>query len=133
MCLRINGVLPSLWRAVDQHGAVRDSLVQEQRNAAAAKRFFKRLLAGLTYKPRKIVTDGLRSAGMAQRESLPAVRHRTSRDLNQRAETSHRPTRRRERQMQRLKSPKQARRFLASHAMICGHFRPPRPLMSADQ
>jgi putative transposase len=58
--LRLNGVLHYLWRAVDQHGVVLDILVQDRRNASAAKRFFKRLLAGLKDKPRKIVTDGLR-------------------------------------------------------------------------
>ena len=110
-----------------------DILVQGRRNAAAAKRFFKRLLAGLKYKPKRLVTDGLRSYGVARREILPEVRHRTSRYLNNRAENSHRPTRRRERQMQRFKSPGQARRFLSAHAMIYGHFRPRRHLMSADQ
>ncbi len=70
---------------------------------------------------------------MAHREILPDVRHRTSRYLNNRAENSHRPTRRRERQMQRFKSPRQAQRFLSAHAMIYGHFRPRRHLMTADQ
>jgi putative transposase len=118
---------------VDQHGVVLDILVQDRRNAAAAKRFFKRLLTGLKYKPRRLVTDGLRSYGVAHREILPEVRHRTSRYLNNRAENSHRPTRRRERQMQRFKSLQQAQRFLSSHAMIYGHFRPRRHLMTAAQ
>jgi putative transposase len=131
--LRINGALHYLWRAVDQNGVVLDILVQERRNATAAKRFFKRLLAGLKFRPRRIVTDGLRSYAAAHREVLPEVRHRTSRYLNNRAENSHRPTRRRERQMQRFKSPKQAQRFLSSHAMIYGHFRPRRHLMTAAQ
>jgi putative transposase len=131
--LRINGVLHYLWRAVDQHGVVLDILVQGRRNAAAAKRFFKRLLAGLKYKPTRIVTDGLRSYGAAKREVLPDERHRTSRYLNNRAEHSHRPTRRRERQMQKFKSPGRAQRFLSAHAMIYGHFRPRLHLMSADQ
>jgi putative transposase len=131
--LRINGVLHYLWRAVDQHGVVLDILVQDRRNATAAKRFFKRLLAGLRFKPRKIVTDGLRSYGVAHRDLLPDVRHRTSRYLNNRAENSHRPTRRRERQMQRFKSAEQAQRFLSSHAMIHGHFHPRRHLMTAAQ
>ena len=131
--LRINGVLHYLWRAVDQHGVVLDILVQDRRNATAAKRFFKRLLAGLKYKPRKTITDGLRSYGVAHRDLLPDVRHRTSRYLNNRAENSHRPTRRRERQMQRFKSPAHAQRFLSSHAMIYSHFRPRRHMMSADQ
>ena len=133
MFLRINGVLHYLWRAVDQHGVVLDILVQDRRNATAAKCFFKRLLAGLKYKPRRLITDGLRSYGVARREVLPEVRHRTSRHLNNRAENSHRPTRRRERQMQRFKSAEQAQRFLSAHAMIHGHFRPRRHLMSAAQ
>jgi putative transposase len=94
---------------------------------------FKRLLDGLKYKPRRLITDGLRSYGVAQRELLPEVRHGTSRYLNNRAENSHRPTRRRERQMQRFKSPEQAQRFLSVHSMIYGHFRRRRHLMSADQ
>ncbi|HEX8933457.1 MAG TPA: IS6 family transposase, partial [Pseudonocardiaceae bacterium] len=94
--LRINGELHYLWRAVDQHGVVLDILVQERRNATAAKRFFRHLLSGMRYKPKRIVTDGLRSYGVAHREVLPEVRHRTSRYLNNRAENSHRPTRRRE-------------------------------------
>ena len=131
--LKINGELSYLWRAVDQHGVVLDILVQNRRNATAAKRFFKRLLAGLKYKPKRLVTDGLRSYGAARREVLPGARHRTSRYLNNRAENSHRPTRRRERQMQRFKSPEHAQRFLSSHAMIYGHFRPRRHLMTAGQ
>ncbi|MFC0387190.1 IS6 family transposase [Muricoccus vinaceus] len=131
--LRINGELFYLWRAVDQHGVVLDVLVQKRRNGTAAKRFFKRLLADLKYKPRKIITDGLRSYGVAQREILPDARHRTSRYLNNRAENSHRPTRRRERQMQRFKSCEQAQRFLSAHGVIYGHFRPRRHLMSAGE
>ena len=131
--LRINGVLHYLWRAVDQNGVVLDILVQDRRNATAAKRFLKRVLEGLQYRPKRIVTDGLRSYGAARREVLPEVRHRTSRRLDNRAKNSHRPTRRRERQMQRFKSPGQAQRFLSAHAMIYGHFRPRRHLMTADR
>src|SRR3712207_7100876 len=108
--IRIRGKLHYLWRAVDQHGVVLDILVQDRRNATAAKRFLKRLLAGLKFKPQRIITDGLRSYGVARREVLPEVRHRTSRYLNNRAENSHRPTRRRERQMQRFKSRSEERR-----------------------
>jgi putative transposase len=79
--IRIRGELLYLWRAVDQDGVVLDILVQARRNAAAAKRFFRRLLAGLRYTPKRIVTDGLRSYGTAHREVLPEVRHRTSRYL----------------------------------------------------
>ena len=131
--LPVNGVLHYLWRAVDQHGVVLDILVQDRRNGSAAKRFFKRLLAGLKYKPRRLVTDGLRSYGVAQRELLPEVRHRSSRYLNNRAENSHRPTRWRERQMQRFKSAEQAQHFFSAHSMIYGHFRPRRHLMTAGE
>jgi putative transposase len=131
--LRNNGVLHYLWRAVDQHGVVLDILVQDRRNESAAKWFFKRLLAGLRYKPRRLITDRLKSYGVAQRELLPEVRHRSIRYLNNRAENSHRPTRRRERQMQRFKSAGQAQRFLSAHSMIYGHFRPRRHLMTAGE
>ncbi|WP_376100665.1 IS6 family transposase (plasmid) [Roseomonas sp. CCTCC AB2023176] len=131
--LRINGELHYLWRAVDEHGVVLDLLVQARRDASAAKRFFKRLLVGLKDKPKRLVTDGLRGYGVAHREVMPQVRHRVSRYLNDRAKNSHRPTRRRERQMQRFKSPRQAQRFLSAQAMIYGHFRPRRHLMTAAQ
>ena len=132
MFIRVNGELHYLWRAVDQHGVVLDILVQRRRNGTAAKRFFKHLLCGLKYKPRCLITDGLRSYGVAQRAVLPTVRHRTSRYLNNRAENSHRPTRRRERQMQRFKSAGQAQHFLSAHGIIYGHFRPRRHLMAAS-
>ena len=129
--IRIRGVQHYLWRAVDQDGVALDILVQARRDANAAKRFFKRLLKGLQYVPRVIVTDKLRSYGVAQRHLLPGVEHRQSRYLNNRAENSHRPTRRRERQMQRFKSPEQAQDFLSAHAFIHGHFHPRRHLMAA--
>ena len=129
--IRIQGVQHYLWRAVDQGGVVLDILVQDRRDAKAAKRFFKRLLRGLQYAPRVIITDKLGSYGVAQRHLLPDVEHRQSRYLNNRAENSHRPTRRRERQMQRFKSPGQAQEFLSAHAFIHGHFRPRRHLMAA--
>ena len=124
-------MLHYLWRAVDQHGVVLDILVQEKRDGAAAKRFFRRLLKGLQYKPKRLITDGLRSYGVARRALLPKVKHRTSRYLNNRAENSHQPTRRRERQMQKFKSSGQAQDFLSAHAMIYGHFRPRRHRLSA--
>ena len=129
--MRIQGVQHYLWRAVDQHGVVLDILVRRRRDAKAAKRFFKRLLIGLQYEPRLIVTDKLRSYGVAQRQLLPRAEHRQSRYLNNRAENSHRPTRRRERQMQRFKSPEQAQLFLPAHAFIYGHFRPRRHRLRA--
>jgi putative transposase len=121
--IRIRGVLHYLWRAVHQHGVVVDILVQEKRDGAAARRFFKRLLQSLQYRPKRLVTDGLRSYGVARRALLPDVKHRTSRYLNNRAENSHWSTRRRERQMRRFKSRNQAQDFLSAHAIIDGHFR----------
>lgn len=120
------------WRAVDQDGVVLDILVQSRRSARAAKRFFKKLLRGLQCDaPRVIVTDKLRSYGAAKRVVLPHVEHRQSRHLNNRAANSHRPTRRRDRQMQRFKSARHAQQFLSAHASIYGHFRPRRHLMGA--
>src|ERR1700733_9317945 len=129
--IRILGVQHYLWRAVDQDGVVLDILVQPRRDANAATRFFKRLLKGLQYAPRVIVTDKLRSYGVAQRQLLPGVEHRQSRYLNNRAEKSHRPTRRQERQMQRFKSSEQAQNFLSAHSFIYGHFRPRRHRLAA--
>ena len=80
--IRINGTIHYLWRAVDQHGNVLDILVQPRRNAVAAKKFFRRLLKGLRYVPRVIVTDGLASYRVAHRELLGSVEHRRSKYLN---------------------------------------------------
>ena len=96
--LRIGGKLHYLWRAVDQDGHVLDILVQSRRNAKAAQRFFRKLLKDLQYVPRVIITDRLKSDVAAKRKTLPGVEHRQSRYLNNRAEVSHQPTRRRERQ-----------------------------------
>jgi putative transposase len=85
----------------------------------------------MQYEPRVIVTDKLRSYGVAQRQLLPGVEHRQSRYLNNRAENSHRPTRRRERQMQRFKSSRHAQDFLSAHSFIYGHFRPRRHQLAA--
>ncbi len=122
--LRIRGTLHSLWRAVDQHGTVLDILVQSRRSAKAAKRFRTLLkgLKGLHYVPRVIVTDKRRRYAAAKREILPGVEPRQSRDLNTRAEVSHPPTRRRERQRQRFKSARHAQRFLSAHRRIHNPF-----------
>jgi putative transposase len=86
--IRIQGVQHYLWRAVDQDGVVLDILVQPRRDGQAAKRFFRRLLRGLDYVPRVIVTDKLQSYGVARRQLLPQVEHRQSHYLNNRAENS---------------------------------------------
>jgi len=122
--IRINGIAHYLWRAVDQRGNVLDVLVQPRRNAKAAKRFFRKLLKGLQYVPRVIVTDGLSSYQVAHREMVPSVQHRRSKYLNNRAENSHQPTRQRERAMKRFKSVRHARRFLSAFSGISAPFRP---------
>jgi putative transposase len=76
--LTINGDRYHLWRAVDQDGMVLDILVQRRRNKKAAKKFFRKLLKGLQYVPRVIITDQLKSYGAAKREILPGVEHRQS-------------------------------------------------------
>ena len=131
--IRMRGKLHYLWRAVDQHGTVLDILVQSRRNAKAARRFFQKLLKGLQYVPRVIVTDKLRSYAAAKRKIMPGVEHRQSRYLNNRAEVSHQPTRGRERQMQRFKSAHHAQRFLSSHGQIHNLFQLRRHHLTAPE
>ena len=129
--LTMQGPRHYLWRAVDQNGYVLDILVQRRRNGTAAKKFFRKLLKGLKYVPRVVVTDQLRSYGAAMREILPSVEHRQHRYLNNRAENSHQPTRQRERRMQQFKSAGHAQRFLAAYGPIASYFRPRRHRLSA--
>jgi putative transposase len=131
--LSSNGERHDLWRAVDQDDNVLDMLVQSRRNKKAAKKFFRKLLKGLQYVPRVIITDKLKSDGAAKRESLPGVEHRQSRDLNNRCENSHRPTRQREYRMQGFKSAGHAQRFLLAYGPIAPPFRPRRQLLSASE
>jgi putative transposase len=130
--LTIHGERQYLWRAVDQDGHILDILVQPRRDKAAAKRFFRKLLKRLTYVPRVLITDKLKSYEAARRELLSSVEHRQHRYLNNRAENSHQPTRQRERRMQGFKSPGQAQRFLAAYGPITQHFRPRRHRFSAS-
>ncbi len=131
--IRVGGKQHYLWRAVDQDGHVLDILVQSRRNTKAAKRFFRKLLRGLQYAPRVIVTDKLKSYGAAKRDILPHVEHRQSKYLNNRIEVPHQPTRRRERQMQQFKSTRHAQRFLSTHARIHNHFQLRRHRLTATQ
>ncbi len=82
--MTINGERYDLWRAVDQDDTVLDILVQRRRNKKAAKKFFTKLLKGLQYVPRVLITDKLKSYGAAKREVMPGVEHRQSRYLNKR-------------------------------------------------
>ena len=112
--VQINGVQHYLWRAVDQEGNVLDILVQARRDKRAAVKFLRKLLKGLTYAPRVVITDKLASYSAAMREALPSVEHRRHKGLNNRAENAHQPTRERERRMRRFKGPGHAQRFLAA-------------------
>jgi putative transposase len=107
---------------VDQVGEVVDVYLQARRDGAAAKRFFKRLLRSHGQEPRKIVTDKLRSYGVAHRKLMPDVFHDNSQYANNRAEQSHEATRVRERVMRRFKSVGQAQRFLGAHAAVSNLF-----------
>ncbi len=127
----IRGRRQYLWRAVDQDGDLIDILVQPRRNRSAAEKFFRKLLKGQGCEPRRLVTDKLRSYRAAHRVVFPSVIHDTSQYANNRAEVSHQPTRRRERQMQRFKSAAQAQRFLAVHGLVGNLFRLGRHLLRA--
>jgi putative transposase len=116
--VKINGKQHYLWRAVDQDGEVIDVYLQERRDGATAKRFFKRLLRSNGGEPRKIVTDKLRSYPVAHREVMPESIHVTDRYANNRAEQSHESTRVRERVMRKFKSVGQAQKFLSAHAAV---------------
>ncbi len=129
--MKIDGKQRYLWRAVDQDGEIVDVFLQRRRDGKAAKRFFKRLLKAHRNEPRKIVTDKLRSYGVAHRELIPESIHDTSQYANNRAELSHQPTRVRKRGMRRFKSMRQAQRFLSVHATVYNLFNIGRHLVSA--
>ena len=129
--IKIRGERQYLWRAVDQDGDVIDILVQPRRDRKAAKRFFRKLLKGQGRVPGRLVTDKLRSYGARRREVMPSVIHCAEQYANNRAEVSHEPTRQRERQMRRFKSPGQAQRFLTVHGLVQNLFRVGRHLLRA--
>jgi putative transposase len=103
-------------------GFVLDVLVQSRRDKKAAKRLLRKLLKKQLRAPRVLITDKLRSYGAAKREIMPGVEHWQHKGLNNRAENSHQPTRRRERIMKRYKSPRQVQRFLSIHDQIANIF-----------
>src|SRR3954470_1104511 len=118
VCLVIGGKKHWLWRAVDPDGGVLDALVQRRRDKRAAERLLRKLLKRQTRVPRVMITDKLASYSAARGEVMPSVEHRRHKGLSNRAENSHQPTRRRERQMKRFKSPGQAQCFLSAHDQI---------------
>src|SRR5712691_6896120 len=133
VALKICGKRHWLWRAVDQHGVVLDILVQERRDQAAAERFLRRVLNGESgAEPRVVITDKLASYPPAIRQVLPHAEHRRHKRLNNRAENSHLPTRKRERLLQRFKSAEHAQRFLGPFSAVSNHFRPRRHRLTAS-
>ncbi|OCP36198.1 IS6 family transposase [Ensifer sp. LC163] len=122
MVVSIKGKKYWLWRAVDANGYILDALLQSHRNRKAALRLVRKLLKSQGAVPRVMVTDKLRSYSAAKAEFIPSVEHRSHKGLNNRAENSHLPVRRRERRMMRFKSPRQCQRFVSAHSQIANLF-----------
>ncbi len=136
--MRIGGKQHWLWRAVDEHGATLDVLLQERRDTDAAECFFRRLLGHAGAAPEQINTDRLGSYAAAMRRlpELEGVDHqqvRSTQRCNNRVEQAHQPTRIRERRMGRFRCPISAQRFLSTFARVCNLFRPRRHLLTASQ
>src|SRR6201988_1818130 len=136
MFVTLRGEPYLLWRAVDEHGAELDVLVQKRRDKAAAKRFFRKVLRSNPV-PRKIVTDQLRSypAAKADIPELAHVKHvfvKASARVNNRAENSHQPTRERERRMRGFRDLERTQAFLSSFGPIRQHFALKRHLLRAS-
>jgi putative transposase len=129
--VKINGEMRYLWRAVDHEGEVLESYVTKTRDKAAALKFIKKTMKrhGRT---RTIVTDGLRSYGAAMKEIGAADRQASGRWLNNRAENSHLPFRRRERAMIRFRRMKTLQKFSSVHAQVHNHFSQERHLVSRE-
>jgi putative transposase len=129
--ITINGEKRYLWRAVDQDGYVLDEIVQIRRNARAAKRLLERLLRKQGCPPKRMITDKLGSYGAARRKIMPKVEHRQHKGLNNRAENSHVPIRKRERAMQGFRSWSALQKFVEIFSAVRNLFVPPRSHRSA--
>jgi putative transposase len=127
----ISGQKHWLWRAVDQNRYVLDEILQSRRDTNAAKRLLTRLLKKQGCPPRRMITDKLGSYAAAQRQIMPEVEHRSHKGLNNRAENSHLPFRRRERAMQGFRSPRYLQRFVSVFSAVRNLFVPPRSRRSA--
>jgi putative transposase len=120
-----------LWRAVDQDGYGLDEIVQSRRDTKAAKRLLRRLLKQQGCPPRRMITDKLASYAAAHRQIMPRTEHRSHTGLNNRAENSHLPLRRRERAMLGFRSPGGLQRFISVFSAVRNLFVPPRSRHSA--
>ena len=126
--VKINGEMHYLWRAVDHEGEILESYVTKKRDKKAALKFLRKALKGHG-QAEKIVTDGLKSYPSAMRELGIEDRREMGRWLNNRAENSHLPLRRRERVMQRFRRMKSLQKFASVHANIHNHFNSDRHLI----
>ena len=129
--ISISGKKHWLWRAVDQDGYILDEIVQTRRDTKAAGRLLRRLLKEQGCPPRRMITDKLGPYAAARRQIMPAVEHRSHKGLNNRAENSHVPLRKRERAMQGFRSPGGLQRFVTAFSAVRNHFVPPRSHRSA--
>ncbi|WP_282154033.1 IS6 family transposase [Ruegeria atlantica] len=129
--VKINGEMHYMWRAVDHEGEVLESYVTKRRDRKAALKFLRKSMKRYG-KPEVIVTDKLRSYGAAMRVVGSAGRQETGRWLNNRAENSHLPFRRRERAMLRFRQMRCLQKFAAVHSSIHNHFNQERHLYSRD-
>lgn len=129
--ISIGGRKHWLWRAVDQDGYVLDEIVQARRDTKAAKRLLVGLLTKQGVSPKRIVSDKQRSYGAARRNVMPGVEHRSHKGLNNRAENSHAPLRKRERMMQGFRSVGGLQRFISVFSAIRNLFVPAHQKRSA--
>jgi len=125
--VKINGETHYLWRAVDHEGEVLESYVTKRRDKKAALKFLRKAMRKHG-KPEFVVTDRLRSYGAALKEIGAATKQETGRWLNNRAENSHLPFRRRERAMLRFRRMRSLQKFASVHASVCNHFNQERSL-----
>jgi putative transposase len=127
--VKVNGKLCYLWRAVDHEGEVLEAVVTAKRDKTAALKLLKRLMKKYGA-PSSVVTDGFRAYCAAMNEIRAADRHEVGRRLNNRAENSHQPFRRRERAMQRFRSLKTLQKFSSVHGQVHNHFNQERHLVT---
>jgi putative transposase len=127
--VKVNGNLCYLWRAVDHEGEVLEAVVTTRRDKAAALKLLKRIMKKYG-SPYSVVTDGCGAYSAAMNEIGSADRHEVGRRLNNRAENSHQPFRRRERAMQRFRSLKTLQKFSSVHSQVHNQFNQERHLVT---
>ena len=130
--VKINGETHYLWRAVDHEGEVLESYVTKTRDKKAALTFMKKAMKRYG-RPQEVVTDRLRSYGAAMREIGNGHRQEAGRHLNNRAENSHLPFRRRERAMARFRQMGSLQKFVAAHALSPQLLQPDRSIERHDR